>query len=128
MPERTAPSETPTTTTPINHVALWSMITGLAGLTVGWTIPLPWSLAAVILGHIGLSQVKGERGNNRGFAVAGLVTGYIGIGLVLLLIALVAFVVAAFGFDEIMQFIRMMTFDSAPFDMSRELPEGWSAP
>jgi hypothetical protein len=126
MPEKTQPTELPTKA-PINHVALWSMITGLAGLTL-WTIPLPWSLAAVILGHIGLSQVKGERGNNRGFAVAGLVTGYIGVGLVLLLIALVAFVVAAFGFDEIMQFIRMMTFDSAPFDMSRELPEGWSAP
>jgi NAD(P)-dependent dehydrogenase (short-subunit alcohol dehydrogenase family) len=34
----------------------------------------------------------------------------------------------AVGNDEIMQFIRMMTFDSAPFDTSRELPEGWSAP
>jgi hypothetical protein len=127
MAEKTQPTETPTTTTPINHVALWSMITGLAGLTL-WTIPLPWSLAAVILGHIGLSQVKGERGNNRGFAVAGLVTGYIGIGLVLLLIALVVFVVAAFGFDEVMQFILMMTYDSAPFDMPSDLPEGWSAP
>jgi hypothetical protein len=103
------------------------MITGLAGLTL-WTIPVPWSLAAVILGHIGLSQVKGENGNNRGFAIAGLVTGYIGIGLVVLLIGLGVALLAVFGVDEVMQFIRMMTFDSAPFDMSRELPEGWSAP
>ena len=126
MAEKTQPTETPTTA-PINHVALWSMITGLAGLAL-WTIPVPWSLAAVILGHIGLSQVKGENGNNRGFAIAGLVTGYIGIGLVVLLIGLGVALLAVFGVDEIMQFIRMMTFDSAPFDMSRELPEGWSAP
>jgi hypothetical protein len=126
MPEKSAPTETPTAT-PINHVALWSMITGLAGLTL-WTIPVPWSLAAVILGHIGLSQVKGENGNNRGFAIAGLVTGYIGIGLVVLLIGLGVALLAVFGVDEVMQFLRMMTFDTAPFDMSRELPEGWSAP
>lgn len=99
------------------------MITGLAGLTVAWMIPLPWSLAAVILGHIGLSQVKGERGNNRGFAIAGLVTGYIGIGLVVLLIGLVAIVVATVGLDEIVQFLRYMTFDNG-FDMPGNMPGG----
>ena len=120
MPEKTEPTETPTTTAPLNHVALWSMITGLAGLTL-WTIPVPWSLAAVILGHIGLSQVKGEQGNNRGFAIAGLVTGYIGIGLVVLLIGLGVVLLAVFGVDEIMQFLRMMTFDNG-FDMPRDMP------
>jgi len=121
MPEKTALAKLPTTTTPINHVALWSMITGLAGLTL-WTIPVPWSLAAVILGHIGLSQVKGENGNNRGFAIAGLVTGYIGIGLVVLLIGLGVALLAVFGVDEVMQFLRMMTFDTAPFDMPGQMP------
>jgi hypothetical protein len=126
MPEKTAPTETPTTTTPINHVALWSMITGLAGLTL-WTIPVPWSLAAVILGHIGLSQVKGQGGNNRGFAIAGLVTGYIGIGLVLLLIGLGVATLAVFGIDEIMQFLRYWTFDDG-FDMPGNMPDGYLNP
>jgi hypothetical protein len=120
MAEKPQPSQTPTTTTPINHVALWSMITGLAGLTL-WTIPVPWSLAAVILGHIGLSQVKGERGNNRGFAIAGLVTGYIGIGLVVLLIGLGVALLVVFGIDEIMQVLRYWTFDNG-FDMPRDMP------
>jgi hypothetical protein len=126
MAEKLQPTEPRTTTTPINHVALWSMITGLAGLTL-WTIPVPWSLAAVILGHIGLSQVKGERGNNRGFAIAGLVTGYIGIGLVVLLIGLGAALLAVFGIDEIMQFLRYWTFDNG-FDMPGNLPEGYLNP
>jgi len=120
MAEKPHPTETPTTSAPINHVALWSMITGLAGLTL-WTIPVPWSLAAVILGHIGLSQVKGERGNNRGFAIAGLVTGYIGIGLVVLLIGLGVALLAVFGIDEIMQFLRYWTFDNG-LDMPRDMP------
>ena len=120
MPSKPTQTETPTTTAPINHVALWSMITGLAGLTL-WTIPVPWSLAAVILGHIGLSQVKGERGNNRGFAIAGLVTGYIGIGLVVLLIGLGVALLAVFGIDEITQVLRYWTFDNG-FDMPRDMP------
>ncbi|WP_051973549.1 DUF4190 domain-containing protein [Cryobacterium sp. MLB-32] len=49
------------------------------------------SLAAVICGHIALSQIKktGERG--RGFAIAGLVLGYI--GLVSGIIAIILFFV-----------------------------------
>ena len=101
------------------------MITGLAGLTLTWTVPLPWSLAAVILGHIGLSQVKGERGNNRGFAIAGLVTGYIGIGLAVLLIGLLIVVLATVGFEGIMYFINMW---EASGGFPAELPGGFLYP
>ena len=125
MPEKTTPTETPTTTAPLNHVALWSMITGLAGLTLTWTVPLPWSLAAVILGHIGMSQVKGERGNNRGFAIAGLVTGYIGIGLAVLLIGLLVVVIATVGFEGIMYFINMWEMSGG---FPTEMPGGFLYP
>jgi hypothetical protein len=125
MPEKTTPTETPTATAPLNHVALWSMITGLAGLTLAWTVPLPWSLAAVILGHIGLSQVKGERGNNRGFAIAGLVTGYIGIGLAVLLIGLLIVVIATVGFEGIMYFINMWEMSGG---FPAEMPGGFLYP
>ena len=48
------------------------MITGIASLTVGWVVPLPFGIAAVILGHMGLSQVKktGEPGRNFGIVYA----------------------------------------------------------
>ena len=89
-----APVAAPATEQKLNQVALWAMITGVAGLTVGWLVPLPWSVAAVILGHIGLSQIKRGVGYGRGYAIAGLATGYSAIGLVILalmgLIGLVA--------------------------------------
>jgi hypothetical protein len=54
------------------------------------------SLAAVICGHIALSQIKktGEKG--RGLAIGGLVLGYLGIisGIIVLAILIVAWVAA----------------------------------
>ena len=54
------------------------------------------SLAAVICGHIALSQIKktGERG--RGLAIAGLVLGYLGLVVgIIFVIIFVVFIVAA---------------------------------
>ncbi|BDZ63838.1 DUF4190 domain-containing protein [Agromyces mangrovi Wang et al. 2018] len=53
------------------------------------------SLAAVITGHIALSQIKKTGEQGRGLAIAGLIIGYI--GLVLGLIGIIIWI-AAFGF------------------------------
>jgi hypothetical protein len=47
------------------------------------------SLAAVITGHIALSQIKKTGENGRGLAIAGLILGYAGIAFGFLCIALV---------------------------------------
>jgi len=57
------------------------MITGIAALTVGWVIPLPFGIAAVILGHIGLVEVKKTGQQGRTYALTGLVTGYVSIAI-----------------------------------------------
>ncbi|WP_166785702.1 MULTISPECIES: DUF4190 domain-containing protein [Cryobacterium] len=61
-----------------NVLAIVSLVTSVLGI----------SLAGIICGHIGLSQIgrTGEKG--RGLAIAGLVLGYLGIvaGLVLLVV------------------------------------------
>ncbi len=69
------------------------MITGIAALTVGWVIPLPFGIAAVILGHIGLVEVKKTGQQGRTYALTGLVTGYvsIAIGLVVAILAVLFF-------------------------------------
>jgi hypothetical protein len=51
------------------------------------------SLLAVVFGHIGISRTRRERGSASGLAVAGLVLGYLGIALVLLVLV---FAVPAF--------------------------------
>ena len=87
------------------------MITGIAGLTVGWMIPLPWSLAAVILGHIGLSQVKRGNGYGRGYAIAGLATGYAGIGIVIVFIGLFVAAFAVLGVDGVLNLMQNSGYD-----------------
>ncbi|WP_210479715.1 DUF4190 domain-containing protein [Naasia sp. SYSU D00948] len=64
---------------PLNVMSIIAFILSLVGL----------SLFAVILGHIGMSQIKrtGERG--RGFAIAALVIGYVGIVLSIILVILI---------------------------------------
>lgn len=75
-----------------NGLALASMILGIVGITVGLCLiffPV-MPILAVVFGHLGLSQTRSTGAPGRGYAIAGLVTGYIGIALAILwLIAII---------------------------------------
>ena len=77
----------PVVTTPTSGLAIGALICGIAEIfTLGFA-----AVPAVILGHLARQQIKrtGERGE--GMAIAGLVLGYLGIGIwTLIIIALVA--------------------------------------
>ncbi len=62
-------------------MALASMILGISGFICGVT-----AIPAVICGHIALSRIKQSQGRieGRGFAIAGLLTGYIGCFILLI--------------------------------------------
>lgn len=112
MTETAQPVGTPAATQKLNQVALWAMITGIAGLTVGWMVPLPWSLAAVILGHIGYSQVKRGQGTGRGYAIAGLATGYSGIAITILITGLIVLAFVTLGVDGVQNLMYDSGFGS----------------
>jgi hypothetical protein len=88
-----------------NILAIFSLILGIIGI-IGtccagfFACPLP--LAAVITGHLAMSQINRNNEGGRGMAIAGLVMGYasIGLGLILLIISLV-FNVAALGSGDV---------------------------
>lgn len=61
-----------------NGLAIAAMVCGIGGLTM---VPLVGSIVGVILGHIARKQVKERHEQGDGMALAGLITGYIGIGL-----------------------------------------------
>lgn len=71
---------------------LLSIVTAGMGLLclipLGCVSPLMW-LSAVITGHIGMKKAKESNGNGRGMAISGLVTGYLGLGIMIALIILV---------------------------------------
>jgi Domain of unknown function (DUF4190)/Domain of unknown function (DUF1707) len=68
-----------------NGMAIASLVCGVGQLVVGF----PAGIAAVILGHMARNRIRqtGERGD--GMALAGLVLGYIGIVLGILLVFLI---------------------------------------
>ena len=69
-----------------NGLALTSMILGILGITVGLCLlffPV-MPILAVVFGHIGLTQIRKTGAPGRGYAIAGLVTGYIGIAFAVL--------------------------------------------
>ena len=69
-----------------NGLAIASMVLGI--VWVYWI----GSILAVIFGHIALSQIEKSQGaqRGRGMAIAGLVLGYVGVGLLVLVIVVAA--------------------------------------
>jgi hypothetical protein len=53
---------------------------------VAFVLSFVVSVGAVICGHIALGQIKRTGEGGRGFAIAGLVIGYVGIGVTALII------------------------------------------
>jgi hypothetical protein len=83
---------------PNNPLALTSMILGIVGIVLAFfygigAIP---AIVAVILGHIGMGQIKssGSTQGGNGMALAGLITGYIGIGIAVLWVILIVWIFA----------------------------------
>lgn len=69
---------------PNSGLAIASLICGLSGLLLFWLFaPVIASVIAVITGHMALKQIRSNPVlGGRGMAITGLITGYIGIGIV----------------------------------------------
>jgi hypothetical protein len=82
-PYAAAPAPGPET----NGLAIASLTAGI--LWIGWL----GSIAAVIFGHVALSQIKRSNGREtgQGLAIAGLVLGWFGVGVLLLIVLAAAF-------------------------------------
>jgi hypothetical protein len=67
-----------------NPLAIVSFVASLAAFFL-WFVG---SLTAIITGHIALSQIKKSGEGGRGLALAGLIIGYVGIGMTALIVIL----------------------------------------
>ena len=87
-PLAAAPAPMAAVDVPTSGKAIASLICGI------FTLFLPASIAAIILGHLSLSEIRKSAGRlgGRGVAIAGLVLGYAGIALIpfILIIAAIA--------------------------------------
>jgi uncharacterized membrane protein len=75
-----------------NVLAIISLVASIAGFL--WILPVIGPIAAVVTGHISLSQIKrtGEKG--RGMALAGTIVGWVGIAAILLFIIFIVVIVS----------------------------------
>lgn len=77
---------------PTNTMALVGFILSLAGFVTGIT-----AIPGIVLGHIGLHQIKSSGEQGRGLGIAALVVGYIQVGLWVLALAVFIIVLILFG-------------------------------
>ena len=80
LPPPVPPPKTP-------PLAIWSLVLGILGLTCFYLLT---AIPAVICGHLAWSRIKRSGGalTGEGLALAGMITGYIGIGLSLFVLPL----------------------------------------
>jgi uncharacterized membrane protein len=81
---------------PSNGLAIASLVLGVVGILPGLLVVIPFvglimamfallpAVLAVVFGHIGLNQAKRLNGLGRGMAQAGLILGYVTLGLMVL--------------------------------------------
>ena len=87
-----APPPVPSTAQPKTPAgAIWSLVLGILGLICFCFGPLA-AIPAVICGHITLGRIKRSEGEltGNGMALAGLITGYVGIALMLIWLPMMA--------------------------------------
>ena len=85
-----------------NGLTIASMICGIASVLLCWVyliLPLALGIPAVIMGHISLKKIKNDPAlGGKPMAITGLITGYVGIGLGLIIgVFLIIFIVSVFS-------------------------------
>ena len=73
-------------TRPTNSKAIVSLVCGCVGIFACCAMGLP-SIVAIVFGHMALGELRssGEHQSGKEMAIAGLITGYVGVVLILFL-------------------------------------------
>jgi len=84
---------------PASGLAITSLICGIAGVVLFWAVvPLIASIVAVITGHMALRQTKENPAiGGRGMAFAGLIMGYVMVGVLAITIVMTLISFVFFG-------------------------------
>ena len=77
-----------------NGMAIAAMICGIAQFFGFWLLG---TIPAVVLGHIARRQIRQTGEQGAGMALAGLILGYVGLGLSVIAVILIALLVVAAG-------------------------------
>ena len=79
---------------PTNTLAIVSFVLGIASYVA---VPIIGAIAAVVLGHMARGQIRQTGEGGGGFALAGLILGYVHLALAVIAIAILVIVVLIIG-------------------------------
>jgi hypothetical protein len=77
----------------LTFVFSWIPILNICIAPLGCLSPIGW-IVGIVTGHMGIRQIKTSGEGGRGMAVTGLISGYIGIGIVLITFCLFTVAIA----------------------------------
>jgi hypothetical protein len=81
---------------PTNSLAVVSFVVGIASYVA---LPLVGGIVAIVLGHLARGQIRRTGESGSGFALAGLILGYVNVVLTVIAFAALAIVVAIAGYS-----------------------------
>lgn len=81
-------------TPPTSTMAILSLVLSITGVTI---LPVIGSVIGVVTGHIALNQLRSSGESGRGLAVAGLVVGYVGLTLLVVVGVMIAYALLGLG-------------------------------
>lgn len=84
---------------PASGLAITSLVTGIVSVVFSWLgLPALAAIVAVITGHMALKKTKADPSiGGRGMAFAGLIIGYVMLGVIAIMIIVTIFTFAMFG-------------------------------
>ena len=94
IPESSTPMNLPPAVPVYRHESSLAVASLICGITAWFFIPFLGAIAAVITGHLAKKEIRESNGllSGDGMAVAGLILGYVQLGLILLgIVGLIVF-------------------------------------
>ena len=78
---------------PASRLGTWALTSMICGIVSVFSVQIILAILAIIFGFIGLNEVKKSAGmiEGRGFAITGIVTGFISVGITLLIVLFYVF-------------------------------------
>jgi hypothetical protein len=79
---------------PTNTLAIVSLVIGIASYVA---LPVVGAIAAIILGHVARGQIRRTGEGGSGYALAGLILGYVHLAIAVIVIAVIVIAAVVIG-------------------------------
>lgn len=100
-----------------NGLGVASLVLGILSIPAGlFVIGIVLGILAVVFGFVGRSRVKRGEADNGGVALAGIITGFVGIAISIVVIVFTVILVTSDEFENLTECLEAADDDQAAID------------